>query len=366
MISAISADCMLRNFTSEFVYWIKQHKMQFDSDFHYEITYKKWLDNDIFIQHINARNLPYQLGHNQFSGMDKDEFFQYLKRGIRGFGFSLYQTRLRNKIAAKQTATHLRSVSQRAILDNLGVEYSLLNDSSMSWVERGGVTPVKDQGQCGSCWSFSTTGALEGAYYAKYGVLKGFSEQQLVDCDNLKNGGRDHSCNGGLMDNAFNWISKNGGLCSEADYPYTSGTAKSAGTCQTTCVVDKKSAVASFVDVEAKDDVAMMTAVNQQPVSIAIEADQREFQLYKSGVFTGECGADLDHGVLLVGYGTETMKKTPFDYYLVKNSWGETWGDGGYIKLGRGVNPETGAEYNGGAGQCGILMEGSYPVLITE
>ena len=96
-----------------------------------------------------------------------------------------------------------------------------------------------------------------------------------------------------------------------------------------------------------------MTAISQQPVSIAIEADQRDFQLYKSGVFTGKCGTTLDHGVLVVGYGSENTN----DYYLVKNSWGPTWGEAGYIKLGRGP------QYNDGQGQCGILLEDSYPVI---
>ena len=103
------------------------------------------------------------------------------------------------------------------------------------------MTPVKNQGQCGSCWSFSTTGALEGAYFNKYGELKSFSEQQLVSCDNFKNGGTDMGCNGGLMDHAFNWIEKNGGLCYEDDYPYTSGTTKSAGTCENTLTAENKS-----------------------------------------------------------------------------------------------------------------------------
>lgn len=234
-----------------------------------------------------------------------------------------------------------------------------LLSSMVDWTSAGAVTAVKDQGQCGSCWSFSSTGALEGAYYNKYGTLESFSEQQLVDCDTLKNGGRDHGCNGGLMDNAFAWIGKNGGLCKESAYPYVSGTTKTGGTCQTSCKVVAGSKVAKFVDVAPSDDKLMMTALSMQPVAVAIEADQREFQLYKSGVFTGTCGTNLDHGVLVTGYGSANN----FDYYIVKNSWGTSWGQGGYILLGRGLNPDTGVEYNKGNGQCGVLMEASYPVL---
>jgi C1A family cysteine protease len=224
---------------------------------------------------------------------------------------------------------------------------------SVNWVEAGAVTQVKDQGQCGSCWSFSTSGALEGAYFVKNGKLVSFSEQQLVDCDNLRNGGRDQGCNGGLMDNAFSWITKNGGLCLEADYPYFSGDTQNSGTCQKTCTVYSGSSVVKYVDVAPSDDAQMMAALSQQPVAIAIEADQREFQLYKSGVFSGTCGTTLDHGVLAVGYGSENGS----DYYLVKNSWGDSWGSSGYIKLARGKT------LNGGDGQCGMLLSASYPVV---
>jgi cathepsin L len=155
------------------------------------------------------------------------------------------------------------------------------------------------------------------------------------------------------MDSAFAWIEKNDGLCTEASYPYTSGTTKTAGSCTTSCSVVGGSDVMSFVDVDASSDDAMMAALAQQPVSIAIEADQKDFQLYSSGVFTGGCGTKLDHGVLAVGYGSLDGQ----DYYLVKNSWGETWGSSGYIMLGRGD------EFNQGNGQCGMLMQASYPVV---
>jgi C1A family cysteine protease len=304
--------------------WIETFHYQFRDDIHFYDVYRKWAANDRFIEVSNAQNLTYTLGHNQFSGMNTDDFRKYL------LSFD------------------------KPVFQNNNVQNDLSSaPKSVDWVAAGAVTPVKDQGQCGSCWSFSTTGALEGAYFVKYGTLPSFSEQQLVDCDNLSNGGRDHGCNGGLMDNAFTWIKKNGGLCSEQDYPYVSGTTKTSGTCKTTCKINGNSKVQSFVDVSPNSDDDMMNAVAKQPVSVAIEADQPSFQLYKSGVFTGTCGTNLDHGVLVVGYGTEGT----LDYYTVKNSWGPTWGSGGYIKLGKG------STYNKGAGQCGVLMEASYPVL---
>jgi len=336
LLFSMSAAQRPDNILERFAQWSKSFQIEFSSDSHYDATYRKWIDNDAFIERINERNLSYTLGHNQFSGMDIDEFRQYLWR--QGLPRDI-DTEVRDKL-----------------VDALSLEAI---PASVNWTAAGAVTPVKDQGQCGSCWSFSTTGALEGAFYNKFGQLESFSEQQLVDCDNLKNGGRDHGCNGGLMDNAFSWIGKNGGLCTEAAYPYVSGTTKTAGTCQTTCKEVSGSKVTKFVDVAPSDDALMMTAVASQPVSVAIEADQREFQLYKSGVFTGACGTNLDHGVLVTGYGSLGGA----DYYSVKNSWGTSWGLNGYILLGRGTNPDTGAEYNKGNGQCGVLMQASYPVL---
>jgi C1A family cysteine protease len=309
--------------------WIREFKIKFETYKHYDSMLEKWIENHKFIEEINSKNLTYKLGHNQFSGMDSAEFRSYL--GVSKLLFD------ENKNTVK-TIT-LRTVSKVP--------------KAVDWVEQGAATPVKDQGQCGSCWSFSTTGAIEGAYFIKTGVLESFSEQQLVDCDNRKNGGKDMGCKGGLMDNAFDWVSKNDGLCTEKDYPYNSGTTQTSGSCQKKCTEKSDSDVVGFIDVPSSSDEEMMNALSMQPVSIAIEADQKEFQLYKSGVFTGTCGTNLDHGVLAVGYGT----LDGLDYYLVKNSWSTSWGSSGYILLGRGP------QYNKGDGQCGMLLQASFPIL---
>jgi len=207
-------------------------------------------------------------------------------------------------------------------------------------------TAVKDQGYCGSCWAFSAVETIESAWAIKKGQLLTLSEQQLVDCSK-KYGNM--ACNGGLMDNAFHHVIDNG-ICSEESYPYTSGKSAQSGACQSCSSV---ASLISCADVTPNNQIALAEAVAQGPVSIAIQADSSIFQSYKSGIITSPtCGTTLDHGVVIVGYGTENT--TP--YWKVRNSWSSSWGEAGYVRILKSSGTND-------IGICGVAAQPSFPIV---
>jgi len=319
------------HYEAKFFDWLQEFKVEVKNGEHFTHMLQNFANNDDIIEQTNAQKLSYTLGHNAFSHMSIEEFAAHFNLG-KG---------MPNKEPAAEV--HIAPSNYTA--------------TSKDWTTSTGVvTPVKDQGNCGSCWSFSATGALEGVYaqrYAQTSSWTGFSEQELVSCATTLNNG----CNGGLMDYAFKYVINKGGLCSEVAYPYTSGTTGQNGACnEASCTINTNLDIASYTDVQTNSDTALMSALDKNPVSVAIQANQPAFQLYKSGVLTGTCGANLDHGVLAVGYGTYTDGN---DYYKVKNSWGTSWGMSGYVLIARG------ATYNNGKGQCGILSgPPSYPNMV--
>jgi len=290
-----------------------------------------WLDNLHLIAGTNSKDLSYKLGLNQFSDLTGDEFRRYV-HGDDGACFK---------------------AEDRALLSNVGGQDIIIDEDDavlntaeeVDWVQKGMVTPVKNQGQCGSCWSFSATGAIECNYAIQNnGDLNSLSEQQLVDCAKWRYGC--NGCSGGQMTGAMQYAANEGGLCLESEYEYTA----TDGVCEASTCGTKYDANSGYTAVTAYSSSALERAVNTGCVSIGIEADQTSFQHYSSGVLSGDCGARVDHGVLVVGYGEMEGQK----YWKVKNSWGRSWGMDGYVLLCRDCAK------NGRDGECGILME---PIL---
>lgn len=324
------------NLREKFESWLTEFKIdvkEFGKDI--DSCFSTWVQNEKYIIEHNIGNNSYKLGHNKFSCLNSEEFSKF--NGLL-------------PIHPKRKGEKQRLLSGQKFPEEL------------DWRNQGVVTDVRDQGRCGSCWAHSAVETIESAYAIKYGssYLKDFSRQQLVSCDNRKNKenpGSDLGCNGGMMDSAFSWVGANNGLCSEQDYPYTSGSGDT-GDCIKTCTEDLKSDVQSYVDVEPNSDEALMSALLVGPVSVAIEADEKSIQLYKSGVIScSTCSDALDHGVVVVGYGHDN--DSDLDYWIVRNSWGTSYGMDGYFLLERGVKSTC----NKGTGTCGILSCPSYPVL---
>jgi cathepsin L len=293
-----------------------------------------FMDNWRIVNDHNTADHSWKLGMNQFGDLTVDEF------QMQVFG------RLGGCLLPKGDAMPSFDINKQSA----GVS---ANPATVDWTNVGGksyVTPVKNQGQCGSCWAFSTTGSMESRHAIKNGntdsAITSLSEQELVDCSNAQG---NQGCNGGLMDNAFKYIEKENGLCSESEYKYTARD----GTCKASTCGTHYDAISTYTDVKSDSTGDLETAVVAGPVSVAVDAGGTTWQLYKSGIVDGHCGVLLDHGVLAVGYDNSGSE----NYWRVKNSWGPSWGMNGYILICKDCNK------NGNQGECGINKEPSYPVF---
>ncbi|KAK6149162.1 hypothetical protein DH2020_016687 [Rehmannia glutinosa] len=282
------------------------------------IHFKIFKDNVEFIEAFNeAGTRSYKLGINAFADQTNDEF-KAARNGL--------------KVHKLPKITSFRYENMSAL------------PSSMDWRKKGAVTPIKDQGQCGSCWAFSAIAATEGINQLSTGKLISLSEQEIVDCDKTS---QDQGCGGGYMEDAFEFITKNKGIAAESTYPYKAAN----GICNKNEETSHAAEISGYEKVPINSEKALLKAVANQPVSVSIDAGEMDFQFYSSGVFTGECGTDLDHGVTAVGFGETADGKK---YWLVKNSWGTSWGEEGYIRMERDVSAKQGI--------CGIAMDSSYPI----
>jgi hypothetical protein len=294
-----------------FTAWVNEYGKSYETSEFFN-RFNIWKANLDVIREHNAKNESWTMGMNEFGDMTWAEFKSIYVGGTKPVP--------REYIRSKN---YPEEITGRTI------------PASLDWRTQNAVTPVKNQGQCGSCWAFSTTGSVEGAHAISTKNLVSLSEQQLMDCASSYG---NQGCNGGLMDDAFEFIIKNGGICSEASYPYKGV----EGSCKTCTEV---ATISSYVDNPSGNENNLSTLIQNGPVSIAIEADQSAFQFYSGGVFSAACGHNLDHGVLIVGYGTLSSKP----YWIVKNSWGATWGMQGYILMIQGKD------------ECGLALSASQP-----
>lgn len=304
-------------------WWLATHGKTYNGLDEKENKFVVFKDNLKFIDEHNSENRTYTVGLTRFADLSHEEY----KSQVLGTRPDAIRRFVKSKNASQRYALQAG--------DRL--------PEFVDWRNKGAVAPIKNQGSCGSCWAFSTVAAVEGVNKITTGKLVTLSEQELVDCDKTYNEG----CNGGLMDYAFEFIISNGGIDTEDDYPYKG----IDGQCDPTRKNAKAVTIDGYEDVPPSNEKALQKAVAHQPVSVAIEASSRALQLYQSGVITGRCGTALDHGVVVVGYGTENG----LDYWIVRNSWGTNWGEGGYFRMERNVEGTS-------DGKCGIAVQPSYPI----
>lgn len=295
-----------------FVQWMRNNNQVYTGD-EYQIRFGIFLTNNKLVKEHNSINGGYSISLNKFAAMTPSEY-----KALLGYKQNLYQR---------------KAYSSTRISNNL---------ESIDWRKKGVVNDIKDQGNCGSCWAFSTIQAAESANAISSGKLESYSEQNLVDCVTSCMG-----CSGGLMNYAYDYIlSHQGGKFNlESDYPYM----QTEGTCKFE-QYQKVGSVSHYINVESGNEDQLASLITQYgPACVAIDASHWSFQLYTSGIYDEPaCSSEfLDHGVGCVGFGQEGNTK----YWIVRNSWGLSWGESGYIRMIWKNN------------QCGIASNACIPIV---
>jgi cathepsin L len=303
LINALSESDNQKAFTE----WMQKYNKIYSSN-EFAPRYAIWKSNIDFINKHNSENHTFTVGMNSFGDLTAKEF-KAIYNGL---------------------------VPIAITLSNQASNYLIPED--VDWRKDGAVTGIKNQGQCGSCWTFSSTGGIEGQWKLHKGPLVSLSEQNILDCDTQAYG-----CSGGWMDWAFAYVERNGGIDTEASYPYEA--VKKA--CRYN-PADKGASINGYQDVTPYgNENALANAIaSVGPISVAIDASHSSFQFYRGGIYYEPlCSTTaLDHAVLAVGYGP--------GYYIVKNSWGTDWGLAGYINMSRDRN-----------NNCGIASRASHPIV---
>ncbi|VAH37235.1 unnamed protein product [Triticum turgidum subsp. durum] len=319
--------------------WMSAHNRSYAGAREKLRRFEVYRSNMEYIDAANAAGeLGYELGENEFTDLTHEEFMarytggEFVNNEDGDFvGDTIITTLAGDVHEGRETMEDE---------DSLGVGLP----ESWDWNEQGFVTPAKNQQKCGACWAFAAVGAVESQLKKKTGELLDLSEQELVDCDSTQKPG---GCKGGSPYRAFEWIKSKGGIMKEAEYPYEA----QQGQCRTNGDAIRRGKIYQIGMMKSEERYLQEAVYKRGPTAVGIDSRDRNLQHFKSGIYKGPCGTALNHGVLVVGYGARDGEK----YWVVKNSWGQTFGENGFFLVSRGAD--------GKAGLCGIAMRAVYALV---